>query len=469
MLLDKLQTLAQSGQYPFHMPGHKRALDFPNPYAIDITEIGGFDNLHHAQGILQEAQERAAQMYGSKRAYYLVNGSTCGILAAISAAAPRGSRILVARNSHKAVYHAIYLRQLQAEYLYPVDTASGIQGQTTPQQVRKYLQENSGIRAVVITSPTYDGLVSDVAGIAAVAHEYDIPLIVDEAHGAHFGFHPAFPENATRLGADAVIMSVHKTLPAFTQTALLHLCSDRINAVQVKKFLNIYETSSPSYILMAGIERSLEIIRKEGDQLFAAYVAGLEKFRHKVASLVHLYVPDAVAFTDGEAYAFDIGKILIETQGYLSGQQLQELLRNDYGLELEMASGNYAVAMTSLMDTQEGFDRLAQALCEIDNSLVGTTPAALLTPRDIYRTPGKRIEIHEAEESPHTLIPLSAAVGHTSADYIYLYPPGIPIIVPGEELDEQTIKTVTKCMEVGLDVEGLHTDTTSTFVYTVTM
>jgi arginine/lysine/ornithine decarboxylase len=144
-------------------------------------------------------------------------------------------------------------------------------------------------------------------------------------------------------------------------------------------------------------------------------------------------------------------------------------LRNDYGLELEMASGNYAVAMTSLMDTQEGFDRLAQALCEIDNSLVGTTPAAPLTPRDIYRAPGKRIEIHEAEESPHTLIPLSAAVGHTSADYIYLYPPGIPIIVPGEELDEQTIKTVTKCMEVGLDVEGLRTDTTSTFVYTVTM
>jgi arginine/lysine/ornithine decarboxylase len=320
---------------------------------------------------------------------------------------------------------------------------------------------------VVLTSPTYDGLVSDVAGIAAVAHAYGIPLIVDEAHGAHLGFHPAFPENATRLGADAVVMSVHKTLPAFTQTALLHLCSDRMDAALVEKYLSIYETSSPSYLLMAGIEQSLEIIWEDGERLFADYVTRLEDFRQKAASFVHLSVTDAAAFTEREAYAFDPGKLLIQTRGYLSGQQLQELLRNRYELELEMASGNYALAMTSLMDTQEGFDRLAQALQEIDHSLVGTQPVAPLTPRDIYRARKKRMELHEAEESPHTLLPLQAAVGHTSADYIYLYPPGIPIIVPGEELDEQTITAVTKCMEAGLDVEGLYMDTTCTFVNTV--
>ena len=229
MLEQKLNELEQSDIYPFHMPGHKRAfLPFANPYAIDITEIEGFDNLHHATGILQEAQQKAADLYGAKKTYYLVNGSTCGLLAAISAAVPRGEKILMARNCHKAVYHAMYLRQLVPVYLYPEDTAYGIQGQVTPQMVRKQLKQTPDIRAVVITSPTYDGVVSDIKNIADTVHAYGIPLIVDEAHGAHFGFSQEFPENATRLGADAVIMSVHKTLPAFTQTALLHLCSDRI-------------------------------------------------------------------------------------------------------------------------------------------------------------------------------------------------------------------------------------------------
>ena len=229
MLEQKLNELEQSDIYPFHMPGHKRAfLPFANPYAIDITEIEGFDNLHHATGILQEAQQKAADLYGAQKTYYLVNGSTCGLLAAISAAVPRGGKILVARNCHKAVYHAMYLRQLVPVYLYPEDTAYGIQGQVTPQMVQKQLKQTPDIRAVVITSPTYDGVVSDIQSIADIVHAYGIPLIVDEAHGAHFGFSPEFPENATRLGADAVIMSVHKTLPAFTQTALLHLCSDRI-------------------------------------------------------------------------------------------------------------------------------------------------------------------------------------------------------------------------------------------------
>ena len=237
MIEERLKELAQSHIYPFHMPGHKRAaLEFSNPYSIDITEIEGFDNLHHPEGIIREAQEKAARLYGARRTYYLVNGSTCGILAAISAAVPRGERILVARNSHKAVYNAVYLRQLAAEYVYPVDTRCGVQGQITPQQVEQKLAAFSDIKAVVITSPTYDGIVSDVAGIAEVVHRFGIPLIVDEAHGAHFGFHPAFPENAVKLGADAVIMSVHKTLPAFTQTALLHLCSDRIDHTRIEKY-----------------------------------------------------------------------------------------------------------------------------------------------------------------------------------------------------------------------------------------
>jgi arginine/lysine/ornithine decarboxylase len=466
MLLERLEALAQSNTYPFHMPGHKRALEFPNAYALDITEISGFDNLHHAQGLLREAQACAAQLYGSRRAYYLVNGSTCGILAAISAAAPRGSRILVARNSHKAVYHALYLRQLSAEYLYPADTASGIQGQITPQQVAHKLEETPDIRAVVITSPTYDGLVSDVAGIAEAAHRHGIPLIVDEAHGAHFGFHPAFPENATRLDADAVVMSVHKTLPAFTQTALLHLCTDRIDPAQVEKFRNIYETSSPSYLLMAGIEQSLALIEKDGAVLFEEYAKKLAEFHKKTENLTHLTILGKENFTPTESYDFDPGKILIETGGYISGRQLHTILRDRYALELEMASNRYATAMTSVMDTREGFDRLARALHEIDDALGGelSKEPLMRAPREIDRAMKKRMEIHEAEEAPHTRLILKEAIGRTSAATINLYPPGIPLVVPGEEIDAHLVEVVTQCMALGLDVEGPEIEEQVTFV-----
>ena len=212
---DELCKLASSDMYPFHMPGHKRRLDCDiNPYTYDITEIDGFDNLHAAEGIIKEAEERAAALWGAKSSFFLVNGSTCGILAALSAALPKKGHLLMARNSHKAAYHAAYLRELQVTYLYPVFTEFGIQGGILPEQVEAALEADESIEAVFLTSPTYDGIVSDIEKIAEIAHQHGIPLIVDEAHGAHLGFHPYFPKSAITLGADVVIQSLHKTLPA---------------------------------------------------------------------------------------------------------------------------------------------------------------------------------------------------------------------------------------------------------------
>lgn len=458
MLEEKLRELAQSNRYPFHMPGHKRMLDGTNPYAIDITEIEDFDNLHHAEGIIKDAEDAAAKIYGAQKAYYLVNGSTCGILAAISASVKRGGKILVARNCHKSVYHAIFLRQLSPEYVYPENTHYGIQGQISVNAIEKKLAECPDIQAVVLTSPTYDGLVSDVKSISEVVHRRNIPLIVDEAHGAHFGFHEAFPQNAVAY-VDAVIMSVHKTLPAFTQTAVLCLCSDRIDEKEVEKYLGIYETSSPSYVLMAGIERSLRMVSDGGSELFVAYVEKLSGFRASVRNLKHLEVPDAGDFSREEAYAFDPGKILIVTKNGMSGRQLQEMLLRDYALQMEMASGNYVVAMTSFMDSEEGFRRLSHALHAIDARMEDTGKVAF-SPKDIYRQPEKQMEPYQAEEAAHGCIRLEDAAGQVSADYIYLYPPGIPMIVPGEIVTEPMIQIVRQCQVAGLDVEGLpETDT----------
>ena len=455
MIEQKLKALAQSDVYPFHMPGHKRQLSGFFPYELDITEIEGFDNLHHAKGLLFEAQQYAAQMYQSRKAYYLVNGSTCGILAAISAATTKGGRVLVARNCHKAVYNAIYLRGLKAEYVYPVATHYEIQGQIQAADVERKLVEKPDIQAIVITSPTYDGLVSDIRAIADLAHTHGIPLIVDEAHGAHLGLDEAFPDNATVLGADAVIMSVHKTLPAPTQTALLHLCSDRINVTKMEKFLGIYETSSPSYVLMAGIEESLRLADEARGAQMKEYVRRLQIFREKMRRLTILRVPDRADFTGEEAYAYDIGKLLLVTNGAIPGKVLQEKLLKQYGLQMEMSSGNYVLAMTSFMDTEEGLERLADALLEIDATLTVTDQREMFSPEKIYRQPKKAMEIDEVQDGESTSVAFSEAEGRICADYIYLYPPGIPVIVPGEVLDQQTLTVIETCQKMELDVEGL--------------
>ena len=232
LLIERLKKYRRLDMYPFHMPGHKRAegikLSFPDPFSVDITEIDGFDNLHHPEGILKDSMEWASSLYGSDRTWYLVNGSTCGLLSAISAAVSHGGKILVSRNCHKAVYHGIYLNHLEAVYVYPQPVPGlGIQGGILPEDVENALKNDPDIQAVLIVSPTYDGIVSDVEAIAKIVHKAGLPLIVDEAHGAHFAYGDAFPKSALELGADAVIQSVHKTLPSLTQTALLHVKNNR--------------------------------------------------------------------------------------------------------------------------------------------------------------------------------------------------------------------------------------------------
>ncbi|HPP85843.1 MAG TPA: aminotransferase class V-fold PLP-dependent enzyme, partial [Bacillota bacterium] len=216
-LQDALFLYRDSGIYPFHMPGHKRnafLLDFPFDCGLDITEIDGFDNLHDANGILAQGMKRAALLYGSERTFYLINGSTCGILAAVTACVRKGDKVLMARNCHKSVYNAVMLNELCPVYLVPPVGAEGISGSIPPAEVEKALAENPDVRLVIVTSPTYEGVVSDIKAIAEIAHQRSVPLLVDEAHGAHFGFYEGFPESSVRLGADMVVHSLHKTLPA---------------------------------------------------------------------------------------------------------------------------------------------------------------------------------------------------------------------------------------------------------------
>lgn len=498
-LLERLTEYAGSDAYPFHMPGHKRREipdgipgGFPDPYGIDITEIDGFDNLHHAEGILKDAMDEAAAIYGADRSWYLVNGSTCGILSAVFATTENGGKILTARNCHKAVYHAICLNRLEAEYLYPEEiTEFGINGGIRAEDVRKALEKdamrcagNSGdvrgkitkIQAVLITSPTYEGVVSDIRAIADAAHEYGIPLIVDEAHGAHLEYADqchGFPKSALEYGADLVIQSLHKTLPSFTQTAILHVKGKLVDQDRVSRYLSMFQTSSPSYLFMAGMERCIRYMDGDGRNGMIRYEKRLEHFMERMEGLQVLEVLDREICGKYRTVAgWDPSKIVVSTMRAedFQGEELAETLRRKYHLEMEMTAPEYVIAMTSLMDTEEGFERLGTALLEIDGALRHCveheqqkekgeskekerceTPEAT---ESKVSHPIRRMLICEAMDADTERTAFQDTVGKVSAEFVYLYPPGIPIIAPGEVFTDAIVEKIMVYKAAGLLVQG---------------
>lgn len=431
-LLAALEDYAASGMVPMHMPGHKRneaLLGDALPWRLDVTEVEGFDNLHGAEGLLKAAMERAARLYGGKRSFFLVNGSTCGLLAAIRALTGRGDRILVARGCHRSVYHAMELNGLRPVYLMPpVDGASGVAGGIEPASVAAALAAHPDIRLCALTSPTYEGVVSDIRAIADILHARGVALLVDEAHGAHF-LSPRFPESAARLGADCVVHSLHKTLPSLTQTALLHVLTDRVDAQEIARQLSIFETSSPSYPLMASIDRCVGLMAERGEELLAAFRARTDRFRARVRPMERLRVLEKADVF----YALDPGKITLVTRGSsTSGYQLMDELRAR-GFELEMATPGYALALATLADGEDALDRLAGALLEIDRGLL----AAPAEPIALPGPPRVELTIDAALALPGETVAVERAVGRIAQEYAWVYPPGAPLIAPGERVGEE--------------------------------
>ena len=458
-LYDRLKAYSESDYYGFHMPGHKRNKKYVNaglPCEWDITEIEGFDDLHHAEGILKEAQEQAAQVYRADETHFLVNGSTVGLLSAVLGVTEREDTILVARNCHKSVYHAIDMKELHPVYLYPeFDSQAGLNTKVSVDDVEKALVENPKIRAVVIVSPTYDGVVSDVKAISEVVHKKGIPLIVDEAHGAHFGFHSYFPKNSNLQGADIVIHSLHKTLPSLTQTALLHMNGTLVNREAVRDYLHMLQSSSPSYIFMASIDSCVNLLKQEREALFEPYVNRLKALRKSLKKLRRLQLV--------ETESYDRSKIVIAAGAIgISGKELQKRLLLDYHLQMEMAAGNYVLAMTSVGDTEEGFGRLEQALFELDQSLeekVSEEIKIKLPKTELVYTITQIRKMKKMQKEDNVFVlPWEESDGYISMEYAYLYPPGIPLIAPGELVTKEITDALLQYERLGFSVEGLHTD-----------
>lgn len=467
-LFEELAKTKNSAIYPYHMPGHKRQACgrlSEELCGMDITEIDGFDNLHHSEGILLRLQQRAADIYGADESFYLVNGSTAGILSAVSAVLPQGGRLLMARNCHKSVYHAVYLRNLKNSYLEPPFLSEyDLFGAVEPEQVHAALESEPDIGAVLLVSPTYEGRISNIRAIAEIVHEKGIPLIVDEAHGAHLGLGGFAPENSCRLGADIVIHSAHKTLPALTQAALLHVNGKLVDRGKLRRFLRIYQTSSPSYLLMASIDNALHFVQQDGGKAFESFAESYHSMLRELGACRFLKI---LPWIPGKQ---DIGKLVVSVKGTeLSGRELYDILRQKYALQLEMAAQSYVLAMFTVSDTQEGYRRMSQALLEIDGNLSGADlPSGKRQNSDGEKKNKYSLDEKDFLRGGHSGIPLSAAwdmetrpvmlsesAGRLAGEFVSLYPPGVPFLVPGEYISGELCAKMRQWIDSGLTVEGL--------------
>ena len=485
LLINRLAAYARSDMYPFHMPGHKRRTgpeesfmnsctdSFTNPFAVDITEIEGFDNLHHPEGILKDSMKWAADVYGADQTYYLINGSTGGILAAVCGSVPRGGRILVSRNCHKSVYHGICLNQLKTSYVYPQEIEGlGIQGGITAEDVDRMLNRYMDTQAVLIVCPTYDGIVSDIEAIARIVHRAGLPLIVDEAHGAHFRYDAMFPVSALDLGADVVIQSVHKTLPSLTQTALLHIKCNRpdggcyADRERIDRYIHMVQSSSPSYVLMASIENSIYQMEQTDT---APYGKQLHRLRRRLGQMRHLRLADTGLIGQAGIRDLDISKIVVSTRGTclypavdgltgFTGAHLDDILRREYHLEMEMCGADYVTAITTVMDRGEGLERLGDALTRIDTQLTdaGYKPDGRSgNQKSVYSMRcDTAMSMGEAMEEKMASVGLEDSAGCISGEFVYIYPPGIPIVAPGEWISRPILEVILEYRDKGLPVQG---------------
>ena len=451
-LLKKLKKYSHS-KIPMHMPGHKRNMKVLKnglPYKIDITEVDGFDNLHNANGIIKESCERAQRLFESDKTYYCVNGSTGCILSAIRALTNFGDKIIVARNCHKSVFNAIEINGLKPIYVMPQFDESGICGSINPEEVKNIL-EKEDVKLFVLTSPTYEGVISDIKSISKICHKKKIPVVVDEAHGAHLIFEG---KSAINMGADVVINSLHKTLPSLTQTAIINIKSRIVDYEDIEKELAVFNSSSPSYVLLASIDECINYLTKKGEKKYRKYLKNLEEFSNIVKKLKYLKVlcyGNDIPENHETFYDFDVSKIIISPEETnMTGKAVMEKLRRKFKIECEMSNYGYCLAMTSMFDLRKNIKKLAHALLKMDKQVKKRDKEEVLlipkskskfSPFDCIKKEKKREKFLNCE-------------GKVSGEYVWIYPPGIPLIVPGEVVDRKIIDYIAELSKEDYEINS---------------
>lgn len=462
-IINSLVEYKNEGILRLHMPGHKgktneyRLLEIikENLYSIDLTEVDGTDNLHNATSIIKESQEMSSNIFKCEKSFYLVNGSTSGIYSMILSCVNKGDKILVQRNCHKSVFMAAFLGELNIEYINPTISKEFLFGASLDiNEVKKVIEKNQDAKAIILTSPSYYGTCIDINSISKFAKKFNMLLLVDSAHGAHFAFSKDLPESAISSGADMEVISVHKTLPSLTQTGVLNVSSECINKIDINKLrfmLSIYQSSSPSYVFMASIEASIVLMKSNGEELIKNLISFINDLKIKLKNSEFYNILDKSSV--GKDSIFDIDETRLIISSKIGGKELSNVLRGKYKIQVEMADSNNIVIIGSVFDTFDDYERLYKALVEIEKEY--NTEGCIENSSILDYSYKVCLNISEAYSSAKESILIESSEGRACGEIITPYPPGIPLLVPGEIITMDKIKCINKCKELGIEIDGV--------------
>jgi arginine decarboxylase len=464
-ILDGIKRYISSNPIPFHMPGHKMGRGFKKGYfdqitAMDLTEIPLLDNLHFPDGIIKEAQELAAKAFGAEHTFFLVNGSTCGIHAIIRTICKPGDKLMVGRDCHKSIINGMMLAGVEPYYITPgFDKDSGIPAAISPEKVREAFEKSHDCAGILITRPNYYGVCSDLESIAKIAASYGKVLAVDEAHGAHLKFNNKLPRCAMDLGADICVQSAHKTLPAFTQGAYLHVKSEKIDLEKLKSILGMLQTTSPSYIIMSSLDYSRAVMEAEGEALLESLLENIERFE---ASLNIFNEFSILSGINIDNFRTDRTRLTINvSRTGLSGFEVERILRFDYNIQVEMSDTGNIVCIATVSDTREDFQRLYLALADIRNRVVKEGKISdinIYTCYGMYEVSEQVASLSEAFNLRSKKVKLKCAAGMIAKGTITPYPPGIPAVCPGERIRQDVVDALLSFLTQGGNINGIGKD-----------
>lgn len=463
-LFDALMEYVNRQTIPFHVPGHKKGVGIDeefknfigeNPFKIDVTVFKLVDSLHHPTGPIKKAQALASDAYGSDASFFCIHGTSGAIQAMIMSVVKSGDKIIIPRNVHKSVTSGIILSGATPIYMQPeLDKRVGIAHGVTPETVEKTLKENPDAKAVLIINPTYYGVATDIKKIADIVHNYDIPLIVDEAHGPHLAFNDTLPISAIEAGADICCQSTHKIIGALTQCSLLHVRSKMIDVNRVQQMLSLLQTTSPSYILMASLDCARRQIALNGKELLDKSIALSNYAREEINKIPGFYCFGKEIVGRPGVFAIDPTKITITCRDLgITGFELDMILSNQYHIQLELSDLYNGLAVGSFGDTKENIDALINALKEISKEYVNNENKK----SDFIDIPAipKQVQIpRDAFNSEKVVLPLKDSEGRVSGEFLMAYPPGIPVLCPGEIITQEIIDYIQKLKDTGLYVQG---------------
>ncbi|MCR5805177.1 MAG: aminotransferase class I/II-fold pyridoxal phosphate-dependent enzyme [Clostridia bacterium] len=455
-----LQEFRRQRVVPFDVPGHKRGrgnkelVDFLGLQCveIDVNSMKALDNLCHPVSVIKEAEELAADAFGAKHAFMMVGGTTSAVQSMVLTACKRGEKIIMPRNVHKSAINALILCGAIPVYIDPkVDTKLGIPLGMETADVKKAIEENPDAKAIMINNPSYYGICSDLKAIVDLAHENNMLALVDEAHGTHLYFGEGLPLNAMAAGADMAAVSMHKSGGSLTQSSML-LIGEGINEGYVSNIVNLTQTTSASYLLLGSLDISRRNLALKGKQSFAKVCELADYAREEINEIDGFYAFGAELINKSSVYDFDVTKLVINTRGIgLTGIEVYDLLREEYDIQMEFGDLSNVLAYISIGDRLQEIERLAGALNDIARLYSKPTGDFFCAE---YVTPIVKATPQEAFYAETEKLPIDQTIGRICAESVMCYPPGIPILAPGEMITKDILDYINLAKEKGCSMQG---------------